>query len=269
MAEYPNILSIAGSDSGGGAGVQADLKTATVLRAFGLSVLTALTAQNGAGVAGFAAAEPEFVLLQYRTVLAGFKIAAAKTGMLCNRGIMRGLAPVLRERDFPLVVDPVCVSQSGHALLEHDAMGALRDLIVPLADLLTPNLPEAEALTGMSISGPREVEAAARFLRGLGAGAVLIKGGHALFGQEEGMMTDWLCLGDGPVLALNHPRVHTSNNHGTGCTLSAAIAVFLGSGFSLEEAVRRAQAFLLRALETSFNPGLGAGPVNFLAGAGF
>jgi hydroxymethylpyrimidine/phosphomethylpyrimidine kinase len=265
MAEYPNILSIAGSDSGGGAGIQADLKTVTVLRGFGLSVLTALTAQNGVGVRGICAVPPEFVALQYRTVREGFKIAAAKTGMLCNGPIIRALAPLLRARDFPLVVDPVCVSQSGHSLLEPEALELLRAEIVPLADLLTPNIPEAEALTGRSIKSAGEVEEAVRRLRGLGARAVLIKGGHfQAEGAEE--MTDWLGTADG-VSPLSHRRVHTSDNHGTGCALSAAIALFIGQGKGLEEAVRLAQRFLLRALECGFTPGLGAGPVNYLAGA--
>jgi hydroxymethylpyrimidine/phosphomethylpyrimidine kinase len=272
MPDYPNILSIAGSDSGGGAGIQADLKTITVLRAYGLSVITALTAQNGAGVSGIQATPEDFVLRQYAAVREGFGIAAAKTGMLCNSSIMLALAPLLRERDFPLVVDPVCVSQSGHSLLEASALNTLRESILPLADLLTPNIPEAEALTGLRISGPEDLEQAAFKLHALGAGAVLIKGGHARWEEEKANagsgVTDWLSLKGGPLQALPHRRVPTPNNHGTGCVLSAAIAVFLGQGENLENAVRRAQSFLLRALEKSFSPGLGAGPVNFLAGAG-
>lgn len=274
MIKYPNILTIAGSDSGGGAGIQADLKTITVLRAFGLSVLTALTAQNGLGVTGLHAVPADFVALQYRTVLEGFRIDAAKTGMLLNSEIMETLAALLARRDFPLVVDPVCVSQSGHALMEESAIDTLRRKIVPLADLLTPNIPEAEALTGLRIDDFNQIREAVRLLHGLGAKAVLIKGGHFQAGTGEGKpapvsaMTDWLGLPDGRLLHLPHPRVITANNHGTGCTLSAAIAANLGLGYPLEEAVRRAQAFLVRALEQSFTPGQGAGPVNFLAGAG-
>ncbi|MDR2051768.1 MAG: bifunctional hydroxymethylpyrimidine kinase/phosphomethylpyrimidine kinase [Deltaproteobacteria bacterium] len=269
MSDYPNILSIAGSDSGGGAGIQADLKTITVLRAYGLSVITALTAQNGTGVSGIQATPEDFVSRQYTAVREGFKIAAAKTGMLCNRAVMLSLLPLLRERDFPLVVDPVCVSQSGHSLLEASALDTLRESILPLADLLTPNIPEAEALTGLRISGRKDLEPAALRLHELGAGAVLIKGGHArMREEEETRMTDWLSLKGGPLQPLSHRRVSTPNNHGTGCALSAAIAVFLGQGENLENAVRRAQSFLVRALEKSFSPGSGAGPVNFLAGAG-
>ncbi|MCL1915271.1 MAG: bifunctional hydroxymethylpyrimidine kinase/phosphomethylpyrimidine kinase [Desulfovibrionaceae bacterium] len=264
---YPNILSIAGSDSGGGAGIQADLKTVTVLGGFGLSVITALTAQNGVRVRGIQAVPPEFVLSQYETLREGFRISAAKTGMLCNRDIMLALAPRLRQRDFPLVVDPVCVSQSGHALLESDALDTLRTEILPLADLLTPNLPEAEALTGLVIDGPEAAEAACRALRGMGASAVLLKGGHCVF-SPPGQATDWLCLEEGvPLLSLTHERVPTPNNHGTGCALSAAIAVFIGLGAGVEEAVARAREFLLAGLKRSFTPGLGAGPINFMAGA--
>lgn len=274
MIKYPNILTIAGSDSGGGAGIQADLKTMTVLRAFGMSVLTALTAQNGLGVTGLHPVPADFVALQYRTVSEGFRIDAAKTGMLMNSEIMETLAEALARRDFPLVVDPVCVSQSGHALMEDSAIETLRRKIVPLADLLTPNIPEAEALSGLRIDDFNRVKEAVRLLRGLGAKAVLIKGGHFQAGTDEGeaapasTMTDWLGLPDGRLVHLPHPRISTPNNHGTGCTLSAAIAANLGLGYPLEEAVRRAQAFLVRALEQSFTPGKGAGPVNFLAGAG-
>lgn len=269
MPAYPNILSIAGSDSGGGAGIQADLKTVTVLRAFGLSVITALTAQNGLGVRGIFPVQADFVLRQYEALREGFTLTAAKTGMLCNRGIMLALAPVLRTRSFPLVVDPVCVSQSGHALLEPDALDTLRESIIPLADLLTPNLPEAEALSGVSIRQFADLEQAARALHRLGAANVLIKGGHAahITDRTPGLMTDWLSLQGGPLLPLSHAYVDTPNNHGTGCSLSAAIAVFVGRGLGMEAAVKGAQAFLLRALEKSFTPGAGAGPVNFLAGA--
>lgn len=275
MTEYPNILTIAGSDSGGGAGIQADVKTMTVLHAFGMSVITALTAQNGEGVSGIHAVPPDFVAEQYRMVTSGFKVSAAKLGMLANSAIMEALAPLLAKRDFPLVIDPVCVSQSGHALMEADAIGTLRDKIVPLADLLTPNIPEAEALTGLIIKDSNGVREAMEKLHGMGAKNVLIKGGHmdereAAPGDDpsgKGAMTDWLGLEDGRLLALSHPRVTTPNNHGTGCTLSAAIATFFGFGNDVEKSVRLAQEFLVRALANSFTPGKGAGPVNFYAGA--
>lgn len=270
MKHYPNILTIAGTDPGGGAGIQADLKTITVLKGFGLSVITALVAQNGMGVKAFLPTPPDFVQQQLEAVYEGFKVHAAKTGMLTNKAIMHELASSLRERDFPLVVDPVCVSQSGHKLIEDDSIEALRSVILPLADLITPNQPEAQELSGVSIKTPDDVRVAGRKLLDMGTGAVLLKGGHFAPGEggsTESLMLDWLFTPD-CELALPHRRVHTGNNHGTGCTLSAAIATFLGFGFPLEEAVRNAQEFLLKALEGSFNPGNGAGPVNFMAGAG-
>lgn len=270
MINYPNILTIAGSDPGGGAGIQADIKSMTVLRAFGMSVITALTAQNGAEVTGIHPVPPDFVALQYKTIMDGFKIDAAKSGMLMNAEIMDVLADLLKNRDFPLVIDPVCVSQSGHTLLEESALETLKKKIIPLADLLTPNIPEAEALSGVSISHFDDVKEAIKILQGMGARNVLIKGGH-FEPQEDAVssrsVTDWLGLESGQVLHLAHQRINTPNNHGTGCTLSAAIATHMGHGYRLEEAVRRAQAFLVRALEQSFTPGKGAGPVNFLAGA--
>lgn len=270
MSKYPNILTIAGSDSGGGAGIQADIKTMTVLRGFGMSVITALTAQNGEGVTGIHPVPADFVALQYKTIMDGFKVAAAKTGMLMNAEIMEVIADLLKERAFPLVVDPVCVSQSGHALLEDSALDSLKKKIVPLADLLTPNIPEAEALSGVEINDLAGVKKAVKVLQDMGARNVLIKGGH-FEGQgadaNPRSITDWLGLENGQLIHLAHPRVNTPNNHGTGCTLSAAIATHLGLGYKLEEAVRRAQDFLVRALEQSFTPGKGAGPVNFLGGA--
>lgn len=272
MREFPNILTIAGSDSGGGAGIQADLKTATSLKAFGLSVITALTAQNGAEVKGVMPVPPDFVLLQLQAVREGFSIQAAKTGMLCNAEIMLALQHELRKRDYPLVVDPVCVSQSGYKLIADDAIDVLRKQIIPLADLLTPNLPEAEELTGLKIDSQSALEQAVQQLLKLGAQAVLLKGGHFKAGDPgtaKTMLTDWLGLADGSIIPLSHERIESNNNHGTGCTTAAAVATFLGMGYALEQAVRKAQEFLQLALKKSFNPGIGAGPVNFMAGAGW
>ena len=267
----PTIMTIAGSDSGGGAGIQADLKTMTVLGGFGVSVITALTAQNGAGVSGIHAPEADFVLLQLKTVLEGFPVAAAKTGMLFSAPVIEAVATGLAAKTFPLVVDPVAVSQSGHRLLEESALQALVRLIIPLADLLTPNRPEAEALSGIAITDSVSLEQAGQALLGMGAKAVLIKGGH--FEQDEHIgggavsLTDWLCLPGAVPVAFTHPRVATPNNHGTGCTLSAAIATFLGQGLPLADAIARAQRFLGAALAASFTPGIGAGPPNVVAGA--
>jgi len=263
---HPVVVSIAGSDSGGGAGIQADCKTMTALGAFATSVITALTAQNGAGVLGIHEVPEDFVLLQLRAVREGFPVKAAKTGMLASASIINALAEALQERDFPLVVDPVCVSPSGHRLLREDGEDAMRTRMLPIADLLTPNKPEAELLSGMSINSPEDVAKAAERLYFLGAKAVLIKGGHFEHQSGQGMI-DWLCIPGRDCEALTQPRVATNNNHGTGCTLSSAIATYLAFGLPLKEAVQSAQVYLNRALATSFNPGIGAGPPNFFGGA--
>lgn len=263
----PVVLTIAGTDSGGGAGVQADLKTMTVLGAFGTSVIAALTAQNGAEVRGIHEVPVDFLLLQLAAVREGFPVRAAKTGMLASVPLIDALADALADKDFPLVVDPVCVSQSGFRLLRQDAEDAVRRRMLPLADLLTPNKPEAELLSGVVIHSEADLCRAVERLHELGARAVLLKGGHF---EEQGRgesMTDWLCLPGKAPKPMQHDRVNTGNNHGTGCTLSAALAVYLALGCDLEEAVRHAQHYLTRALARSFNPGIGAGPPNFLGGS--
>lgn len=259
----PNILTIAGSDSGGGAGIQADLKTIMAIGCYGMSVITALTAQNGSGVAGVEAPSPDFVALQLTTVLDGFPVAAAKTGMLFSAPIIEAIAPVLTARRFPLVVDPVSVSQSGSRLLREDAVKALMEHIIPGCDLLTPNLPEAEMLTGIKVVSADTAFAAAEKLVKMGARAVLVKGGHM---PGAVMVTDYLLIPGQQPMSLPQARVDTENNHGTGCTLSAAIACGLGKGLPLEVSVRNAQKFLNQALRKSYNPGKGCGPVNHAAG---
>ncbi len=265
-ASLPVTLTLAGSDSGGGAGIQADLKTMTALGCFATSVITALTAQNGAGVIGIHEVPAEFVRLQIKAVRDGFPVKAAKIGMAASASIVEALADSLADKKFPLVVDPVCVSQSGHKLLRDDAVESLKQRLIPLADLLTPNRPEAELLCGFAINTEEDVRRAGETLLGMGAKAVLIKAGH--FEEEGDVMVDRLILVDGSCLPLAHRRVDTPNNHGTGCTLSAATAARLALGDDLPEAVRNAQAYLVRALECSFSPGIGAGPPNFMAGAG-
>lgn len=264
----PVVVSIAGTDSGGGAGIQADCKTMTALGAFATSVIAALTAQNGAGVLGIHEVPVDFVLLQLQAVRQGFPVKAAKTGMLSSVPIINALADALRDRDFPLVVDPVCVSQSGFRLLRQDAEDAMRTRMIPLAALLTPNKPEAELLSGVSIRTQGDVVKAASKLHAMGAKAVLIKGGHFEDQADQENMVDWLSISGQGCLPLSHPRVETGNNHGTGCTLSSAIATYLAFGLPLREAVVKAQAYLTRALASSFNPGIGAGPPNFIGGAG-
>lgn len=267
----PVVLTIAGSDSGGGAGIQADIKTMTALGAFGTSVITALTAQNGEEVRGIHTPPPEFAVLQLQTVLDGFPVRAAKVGMLSTDGVIAAIAPLLARKHFPLVVDPVCVSQSGHRLLDEDAVESLVRHILPLADVLTPNRHEAELLAGMSIAGRGDVVPAARRLQGMGAKAVLIKGGHfpgtpTGSGTNPDIMTDWLVLPGQPPMPMEHLRVETANNHGTGCILSAAMATFLAFGHGLGDAVAMAQRYLVDGLAASFAPGKGAGSPDFMVG---
>lgn len=259
----PNILSIAGSDSGGGAGIQADIKTIMALGGYGMTAITALTAQNGVGVTGVFAPPADFVALEINTILAGFKVSAAKTGMLFSAEIIAAVAQAIAKRDFPLVVDPVSVSQSGSQLLEDDAVASLIDLIIPACDLLTPNLPETEMLTGIHVQDEKTARQAGEKLLNMGAKAVLIKGGHM---PGAIMVTDYLINQNCDIKAMSQAKVDTNNNHGTGCTLSAAIACELGKGMPLEVAVARAQKFINLALLKSYNPGKGCGPVNHSAG---
>ncbi len=262
MLQPPNILTIAGSDSGGGAGIQADLKTIMALGGYGMSVITALTAQNGEGVSAIHAPDPDFAVAQLHAVLKGFPVASAKTGMLFSADIMRALASELEQVSFPLVIDPVCVSQSGHTLLQEDAVSTLKERIIPLATLLTPNRPEAEFLTGLSITSQEDIAAAGAKLLSLGAQAVLIKGGHF---DASIMLTDWLCLPDQEPQALPQAHVTTSNNHGTGCTLSAAIATYLALEMPLRIAITKAQEYVNLGLRKSYAPGKGHGPLNHAA----
>lgn len=282
----PCVLTIAGSDSGGGAGVQADLKTFMALEVYGSSVITALTAQNGFGVNGIFPVDPDFVALQLQTVLQGFPVAAAKTGMLFSAEIIQAVVQILKkehlertsERSFAhnkqgsaaltLVVDPVCVSQSGHRLLEDEAVQTLREELLPLADLLTPNRPEAELLSGMAIATPEDGKKACAKLLDMGAKAVLLKGGHFESTKE---VTDWLVLpGHEPEL-LRQPKIDTDNNHGTGCTLGAAITAHLALGLPLRESIIRSQRYLNSCLRYSYNPNQpqggqdGHGPLNHVA----
>ena len=263
----PVIMTVAGSDSGGGAGIQADLKTMTLLGGFGISAITALTAQNGEGVRAIHAPDPEFMAAQLAALLEGFPVAAAKTGMLFSAPLIHVVADSLRNKTFPLVVDPVAVSQSGHKLLQDKALSALAERIIPLADILTPNGPETEALTGIVLNSLTAIETAAQRLMDMGAKAVLVKGGHLPMADRGDIMLDWLCLPGQVPLELSHAKIATTNNHGTGCTLSAAIATFLGLGHSLEDAVRLSQQYLTAGLAASFAPGIGCGPPNFVAGA--
>ncbi|MDX2158901.1 MAG: bifunctional hydroxymethylpyrimidine kinase/phosphomethylpyrimidine kinase [Hyphomicrobiaceae bacterium] len=256
-------LTIAGSDSSGGAGIQADLKTFTALGVYGASVITALTAQNTTGVQAVHAVPADFVMAQMTSVLDDLEVRAVKTGMLADADIIRAVADGLGRRPgIPLVVDPVMVATSGDPLLRPDAVATMKAVLIPRALLITPNLPEAAALTGTPLA-TTEVEAAAQLsaLGRLGAGAVLLKGGHGA-GDEA---VDLLQIGTS-VIRLAGPRIATVNTHGTGCTLSAAITAGLADGADLETAVRRAKAWLGEAIAAGAGQriGHGHGPVDHL-----
>ena len=251
------VLTVAGSDPSGGAGIQADLKTMTAHGVYGMSVLTALTAQNTCGVTGIHEVPPDFLALQLDAVFSDIRPDAIKLGMLASAPLIRVLAAKLREESgIPIVLDPVMVSTSGSRLLDPDAVDALQTELFPLATLLTPNLPETEALTGRTIRSVDELCEAARELHARFGCAVLCKGGHL-----AGTADDLLCA-DGRVRRYTAERVETKNTHGTGCTLSSAIACSLAQGYPLAEAVSRAKSYLTGALADGLSLGHGNGPVN-------
>ncbi len=256
-----HVLTIAGSDSGGGAGIQADLKAFSALGAYGASVITALTAQNTRGVTAIHAPDAAFVTAQLDAVFDDIRIDAVKIGMLANASIVRAVADALRRHKPPrIVLDTVMISKSNHALLAPEAVAALREELLPLADIVTPNLPEAAALLGIEAATDEAamVEQGER-LRALGAHAVLMKGGH-LGGDDS---PDWL-IEAGGTLRLGGPRVPVTNTHGTGCTLSSAIAALWPQNATLADAVAQAKTYLTGALEASdrLHVGHGVGPVH-------
>jgi len=258
------VLTIAGSDSGGGAGIQADLKTFSALGCFGTTAITAVTVQNTRGVSGIEELSPELVADQIRAVATDIGIDAAKTGMLASAPIVEAAAAAIGDAGISnLVVDPVFVSKHGHRLLAEDAVGALGSKVVPLAILVTPNLPEAAGLAGMDEVATREdMERAAGAILELGPRAVLVKGGHL----RGGAASDLFASVGGDREWLEGERVDSSNTHGTGCVLSAAITARLAHGDPLDVAVRAGKAFVTEAIRHSLAIGGGIGPVNPLFG---
>lgn len=257
----PIALTIAGSDSGGGAGIQADLKTFHAFGVFGTSALTAVTAQNTLGVRAVHAIPEDIVWAQIEAVAADLPPAATKTGMLATRALVTLVARAIDTFHLtPYVLDPVMVATSGDRLLDEDAESAVRDLLVPRATVVTPNAHEAALLTGHPLRTPDDLVRAGERLLALGARAALVKGGH-LDGPE---LVDALVSGEG-VRLWRWPRLATRNTHGTGCTLSAAIAAGLAQGRALEEAVDAALTFVHRALETAPPLGRGHGPLDHWA----
>ena len=255
-------LTIAGSDSGAGAGIQADLKTFAALGVYGTSAITAVTAQNTLGVTDIVELNPKIVAAQIDAVIEDIGAQAVKTGMLANASIIEAVAEKLQQHKLTnVVVDPVMVATSGDLLLEKNAVNALRSLLVPLALVplalvVTPNIPEANQLAGMTITDARNIRRAAQRIADLGAQSVLIKGGH-----RRGPATDLFFDGK-KFRQLRTPRIRTAHTHGTGCTLSAAIAAYLARGEKLESAIMHAKTYITTAIRKGFAVGNGHGPVH-------
>ena len=254
---YQKVLTIAGSDSGGGAGIQADLKTVSAIGCYGLSVITALTAQNTRGVTGIHPVPPSFAAEQMAAVLSDIGADAVKIGMLYSAELIEVIAAELKRYEVArIVLDPVMVAQSGDKLLKEDAIQALKDCLMPLADVVTPNIPEAEVLLDRRLKGAEDTRAAAKALARYGSRSILIKGGHL----KDDSSTDWLYLADEDRLVrFEAPRIASRNNHGTGCTLSSAIAAYRAKGFAIEEAVRQAKTYIHSAIQAGANYAIGKG----------
>ena len=258
LAAKGRVLIVAGSDSGGGAGIQADIKAVTALRGYAATAITALTAQDTTGVHSVFPVPTEFIQCQMRVVLGDIGADCVKTGMLHSAQVIEAVCEVIEAEgaDVPVVVDPVMVAKGGATLLEADAVATLKHRIVPLATVLTPNLPEAEALCGITIADTGDMEKAGYTLLELGAQAALVKGGH----MSDEMVHDILVMDDG-VEAFVAPRTKTQHTHGTGCTLASAIATGIAQGMVLRDAVARAQAYVHEAILRAPGLGRGHGPI--------
>lgn len=265
---YPIVLSIAGSDSSGGAGIQADLKTFSALGVYGATAITAITAQNTLGVVSQMALPPQMVREQIIAVMDDLHPSVVKIGMLSNAEIVNAVAEVLSEYKPKIILDPVIVSTSGHRLLSVEAQEVIKEKLLPISELVTPNIPEMETLANMPLSSFEEKEKAANYLLSLGTKAVLLKGGH----EDGEVKTDILFCRTHEVSSqliahnsqLVSESISTQNVHGTGCTLSSAIAAFLALDYSLEDAVREAKRYITEAIRAGADVkiGHGFGPVN-------
>ena len=259
---YCRVLTIAGSDSGGGAGIQADLKTFSALGCYGMSVITALTAQNTRGVTGIHPIPPSFAAEQMSAVFSDIGADAVKIGMLYSVELIEVVADQLSALGARnIVLDPVMVAQSGDKLLQDEAIEAIKKHLLPLADVVTPNIPEARVLLDQRLDNLEDMQAGAKALAAFGSQSILIKGGHL----SKGDSTDLLYLsGEGRFVILEGARIETRNNHGTGCTLSSAIASYMAKGCSIEEAVSKAKEYISKAIESGavYKIGKGHGPVH-------
>ncbi len=262
LKTYRRVLTIAGSDSGGGAGIQADLKTFSAIGCYGMSVITALTAQNTIGVTSIHAVPGVFVQQQMEAVFSDIGTDAVKIGMLFSVELIEAVAVQLKKHGIGnIVLDPVMIAQSGDKLLQDDAVEAIKTHLMPMADVVTPNLPEAAVLLNRKIRNAEDLIAAARDLAQFGGKSILIKGGHL----ENQQSTDWLYLvGEDRLVVFKGDFIRTRNNHGTGCTLSSAIAAHLAKGLKIEAAVRAAKVYIGEAIRAGagYKLGAGHGPVH-------
>jgi len=255
------VLTIAGSDCSGGAGIQADIKTITAHKVYAMSAVTALTAQNTTGVFGVLEASPAFVGQQLDCIFTDIFPDAIKIGMVSNSQIIAIIVKKLKQYHAKnIVVDPVMISTSGDRLLNEDTMEAVLKKLLPIADVITPNIPEAEALCEMKILGTEDMLYAAQKIAKVLKGGVLLKGGHLADTADD------LLFADGKAIWVKGERIKNSNTHGTGCTLSSAIACNLASGYSIEESVKKAKEYITGALKDGLNLGKGSGPLNHCFG---
>lgn len=258
----PQVVTIAGSDSGGGAGIQADLKTFQARKAFGMSIIVALTAQNTYGVQDSLAIPSAFIEEQFDSLAADFTIGAAKTGMLADVERVETVVKKLKQVDFgPLIVDPVMVAKGGHHLLQTEAVQTINQKLLPLATVVTPNLPEAEVIIDERIVTDQEMITAAKKLQALGTKNVIVKGGHS----HNSNAADFVLLADGEAFWMSTPRVETANTHGTGDTFSACIAAELAKGTDLKQAIVIGKQFIQAAISQPIYVGHGHGPTNHWA----
>jgi hydroxymethylpyrimidine/phosphomethylpyrimidine kinase len=262
LRQYCKVLTIAGSDSGGGAGIQADLKTFSAIGCYGMSVITALTAQNTRGVNGIHAVPPAFAVQQIEAVFTDIGADAVKIGMLYSTDLIEAVAEALKKQGArKIVLDPVMVAQSGDKLVQDDAIEAIKAHLMPLADVVTPNIPEASVLCGRQLKQWSDIESAAETLAQHGSRSILIKGGHG----DQNKSTDLLFLArENRFVRLEADRIKTHNNHGTGCTLSSAIASYMAKGHDIEPAVQKAKAYMNQAIAAGaqYQIGHGHGPVH-------
>ncbi|WP_047985882.1 bifunctional hydroxymethylpyrimidine kinase/phosphomethylpyrimidine kinase [Ornithinibacillus californiensis] len=261
MSNVSCALTIAGTDPSGGAGIHADLKTFQELKTYGMSVITSVVAQNTTGVQAVHHLPIEMITQQFDSILSDMPLHALKTGMIASVDMMKAIKEKITNLDVPYVLDPVMVATSGDALINEDARRYLREHLLPLATIVTPNIPEAEFITGRTIKTIVDMQYAAKQLVNLyGAGAALVKGGHL-----TGDATDILYDGE-KMYTYTAERIHTKNTHGTGCTYSAAITAYLGKGVILPIAVEKSKQFITQAIQHAFPLGKGNGPTNHFAG---